>query len=166
MAPTTFRDLQFISEEDGSSTLTVFFCIDQNTYEARGILDQPETTDSAKLSQKKELEKPEGSVTKEQSSTEEDEKKGRVLVVEDDKMIQALLSDLLQEEYEVYTANNGLEGLEAALEHLPDLILSDWKMPKMDGLELIKQIRTHEEISNIPVVLLTAYTNIETRIKA
>jgi len=158
-------DLCFTVAEDGSNILTLFFCIDQKAYEAQGILDQPKKVEAPKDSQDKEPEKPEGSVAKKDPVAEEDEKKGRILVVEDDKMIQNLLIDLLQAEYEVFTADNGEEGLEAAQEHLPDLILSDWKMPKMDGLELIQQIKTHEEISNIPVVLLTAYTNIETRIK-
>jgi DNA-binding response OmpR family regulator len=78
----------------------------------------------------------------------------RILVVDDEVRILNFLSSKLKASgYEVLTASNGLEGMEQAQAQEPDLIVLDLLMPKMDGLEMLKQLRS---FSAVPVIILTA----------
>jgi len=77
----------------------------------------------------------------------------RILVVDDEERIRNFLRAKLKASgYEVLTATNGLEGLEQAQAQEPDLIVLDLLMPKMDGLEMLKELRTFSEV---PVIILT-----------
>jgi len=81
-------------------------------------------------------------------------KRLRILVVDDDeRIINFLRSKLKATGYEVFTASNGIEGLEQAQAQEPDLIVLDLLMPKMDGLEMLKELRS---FSAMPVIMLTA----------
>jgi len=87
----------------------------------------------------------------------------RILVVDDEARILNFLSSKLKASgYEVLTASNGLEGLEQAQAQEPDLIVLDLIMPKMDGLEMLKQLRS---FSAVPVIILTAKSADADRIK-
>jgi len=81
-------------------------------------------------------------------------KQFRILVVDDEeRIVNFLRSKLKASGYEVLTASNGLEGLEQAQAQETDLIVLDLIMPKMDGLEMLKELRT---FSAVPVIILTA----------
>ncbi len=80
----------------------------------------------------------------------------KILLVEDNEDMRHFITSQLVTEYRVIVANNGEEGLKRALADAPDLILSDLMMPKMDGIELCKELKTNLETSHIPVILLTA----------
>lgn len=80
----------------------------------------------------------------------------RILVVEDNADIREYIRLTLQEEAEVSTAVNGLDGLEKAFSIIPDLIISDIMMPEMDGVTMCRQLKGEEVTSHIPIVLLTA----------
>ena len=80
----------------------------------------------------------------------------KVLIVED----EANLLDVLGEEFrhagfEVLKAKDGVEGYQSATQNHPDLILIDILMPKMDGITMFKNLRAHEELRNIPGIILT-----------
>ena len=78
----------------------------------------------------------------------------RILVVDDEeRIVNFLRSKLKASGYQVLTASNGLEGLEQAQAQEPDMIVLDLLMPKMDGLEMLKELRT---FSAVPVIILTA----------
>ncbi|KAA0992203.1 hybrid sensor histidine kinase/response regulator transcription factor [Dyadobacter aurulentus] len=79
-----------------------------------------------------------------------------LLLVEDNDEFRAYLKEVFQRSYDILEAPNGKAGLDATLEHIPDLIVSDVMMPEMDGIELCRIIKTDRRISHIPVVLLTA----------
>jgi DNA-binding response OmpR family regulator len=81
----------------------------------------------------------------------------RVLLVEDNDEVRQYLQQLFAADYEVFTAEDGLAGWDAALRQLPDLILSDVMMPRSDGLELCQRLKQHPKTAHIPV-LLTART--------
>jgi YesN/AraC family two-component response regulator len=88
-----------------------------------------------------------------------------ILLVEDDVDILNYLDTELSAKYRVYRANNGKDGLNKALKYMPDIIVSDIVMPEMDGLTLCKLLKTNDKTCHIPIILLTAKTNVEQRIK-
>lgn len=79
-----------------------------------------------------------------------------ILIVEDNKDILDYIADSFTDLYEVKTALNGKEGMEIALECIPDIIVSDIMMPVMDGITLCKQLKNDIRTSHIPIILLTA----------
>jgi DNA-binding response OmpR family regulator len=81
----------------------------------------------------------------------------RILVVEDDEDSREMLKALLESKgFEVTTAENGLEGLEAAKAERPDIIVTNICMPKLDGVGLIEYIREQPEFDTVPIVVLSA----------
>lgn len=89
-----------------------------------------------------------------------------ILVVDDNPDLRAYVSKILHSEggYQVKTAHNGVEGLHLAKIHCPDLIVTDLMMPQVSGLEMIYAIRQQEKLKGIPIILLTAKTDEESRI--
>jgi len=79
-----------------------------------------------------------------------------LLIVEDNDDVRIFIRNLMQTQYRIVTGENGREGLNMAQTHLPDLIISDWMMPDMDGIALCHQLKTNECTSHIPFILLTA----------
>jgi signal transduction histidine kinase/ligand-binding sensor domain-containing protein/DNA-binding response OmpR family regulator len=79
-----------------------------------------------------------------------------ILLVEDNPDVRAFLKMELDANHHIIEATNGKEGLELALQHIPDLIISDIMMPVMDGIQLCKMIKSDERTNHIPLVLLTA----------
>jgi CheY-like chemotaxis protein len=88
-----------------------------------------------------------------------------LLIIEDNPELIAHLVRLLKEEYRVLTAHNGIEGVELAREHIPDLILSDVMMPGKDGCQVCKELKNDFRTNHIPVVLLTARADTDSRIR-
>lgn len=91
------------------------------------------------------------------SAADADGKK-KILIVEDNNDVRAFLKEQLEEHYCILDAPDGEVGEQLAIEHNPDLIVSDIMMPKVDGIELCRRIKTNVQTSHIPVVLLTART--------
>ncbi|MCX6180723.1 MAG: response regulator [Bacteroidetes bacterium] len=85
----------------------------------------------------------------------------KILIVDDNNDIRLFLKGELENNYQILEAENGKIALEVALQQRPDLILSDVMMPEMDGFELCKAIKTNEELSATPLILLTAKTSEE-----
>ncbi len=79
-----------------------------------------------------------------------------ILLVDDHDDLREYMREILEPEYRVLEASNGREGMDMAVEHLPDLIITDVMMPVMDGFALCRAIRADERSSHIPVVMLTA----------
>jgi signal transduction histidine kinase/CheY-like chemotaxis protein/AraC-like DNA-binding protein len=86
-----------------------------------------------------------------------------LLIVDDNEEVRIYLIELLQEEFCCFSAGNGPEAIQIAESILPDLIITDLKMPIMDGLALAKVIREKVITKHIPIILLTAKANSETR---
>ncbi len=84
-----------------------------------------------------------------------------VLLVEDNEDFRFYLKDNLRNNYKVIEAANGAAGWQKTLAHHPQLIVSDISMPEMDGIELIKKLKSDKRTSHIPVILLTAMTGQE-----
>jgi two-component system phosphate regulon response regulator PhoB len=80
-----------------------------------------------------------------------------ILVVEDEDALSTLLSYNLEKEgYKVTVATDGEEGLMLVDERLPDLIVLDWMLPKVSGIEVCRRLRTRAETRNVPIIMLTA----------
>lgn len=93
-------------------------------------------------------------------------KANSILLVEDNEELLNLMTKLLGREYNVFTAENGKEGIIVLENEDVDLIVSDVMMPEMDGIEFCKYVKGHLEISHIPVILLTAKNKEEDRAEA
>jgi DNA-binding response OmpR family regulator len=94
----------------------------------------------------------------------EDGEKPTLLLVEDNDDVRQYLVACVSDQYRVMQAHNGRAGIEKALEHTPDLIISDVMMPEKDGFELCQTLKNDERSSHIPIVLLTAKASVESRI--
>jgi two-component system response regulator CpxR len=82
-----------------------------------------------------------------------------VLVVDDDEAIRQVVSEVLRDEgYDVVCAENGLVALRELSNHHPDLVLLDLMMPVMSGWEVLEELQANDELSRIPVVVVSAMT--------
>jgi two-component system, chemotaxis family, chemotaxis protein CheY len=88
----------------------------------------------------------------------------KVLVIEDDVPLCWLLERILKNNYEVVIMNDGMEAWSWLSDgHIPDLIISDLKMPSLDGLELLENLSTSGLFKNIPVIILSGYEDANKR---
>ena len=80
-----------------------------------------------------------------------------ILVVEDEKSISTLIQYNLEKEgFKVHTSETGEEGFEQIKNNLPDLVLLDWMLPDLSGIDICKQIKKDPKLKSIPVIMLTA----------
>jgi signal transduction histidine kinase/CheY-like chemotaxis protein len=87
------------------------------------------------------------------------------LIVEDNADVTRLLVANLKDRYRIETAPNGRKGVEKAIKIIPDVIISDVMMPEMDGFELCRTLKEDMRSSHIPIVLLTARADVDSRIE-
>ncbi len=80
----------------------------------------------------------------------------RILIVEDVALNRDLLTQLLEDEYEILIAVDGADGVDMAIAHRPDLILMDLSLPLVDGWEATRRIKANATTSAIPVMAITA----------
>ncbi len=88
-----------------------------------------------------------------------------VLIVEDHKEVRTFIKLALQSKYRILEAENGKIGMEIALSQIPDIVLSDIRMPVQNGIQLCNALKTDERTSHIPVILLTASIGEEDELK-
>jgi len=91
-------------------------------------------------------------------------KEQSILIIEDNKDLQEYLSEKLGKYYEIYTSNNGSDGLTQTFERVPDLIISDVVLPAMSGKRVTVEVKSDIRTSHIPVILLTAQVSVEQQI--
>jgi signal transduction histidine kinase/DNA-binding response OmpR family regulator len=88
-----------------------------------------------------------------------------VLVVEDNTDMRSFIKEQLAWEYKILEARHGQLGLDIARQEIPDLIVTDLMMPRMDGIDLCEQLKTDERTSHIPVIILTARAGQEQKLE-
>ncbi len=91
--------------------------------------------------------------------------KKKILVVDDELTICELLECFLTPQYEITTTSSGLEALTWLESNLPDLIISDIQMPKMNGFEFLKEVRITGFTKHTPVIMLSGQTESKERVK-
>lgn len=85
----------------------------------------------------------------------------KILIVEDNHVLRQFIKESFENQYQVFEARDGQEGLELARKVLPDVIISDVMMPKLDGVSLCQMIKNDDELNHIPFILLTAKSSVE-----
>ena len=95
----------------------------------------------------------------------DDDDKPVVLIVEDNNDIMTYIASIIGNEAHILYAQTGQIGLDKALTHIPDIIITDLMMPEMDGLEMCRQIRNNELSSHIPIIVITAKCSEEDKIE-
>ena len=86
----------------------------------------------------------------------------KILIVEDELYLLEILCDKFKREgFKVFRAQNGQEGMDAAIKHHPDLILLDIVMPLVDGVTMIKKMRVNKKTTDIPVIIISNLSEVE-----
>jgi signal transduction histidine kinase/DNA-binding response OmpR family regulator len=96
---------------------------------------------------------------------EEDEERPLALIIEDNKDVVSYLTGCLEKEYVLQVAYNGQQGIDKAIEIIPDIIISDVMMPEKDGFEVCQTLKNDERTSHIPIIMLTAKADITSKIE-
>lgn len=153
-------NIQVNSQAGVGSEFIVTLPLDQKAYEGKEntefILDDAPTSDNSQECNQPETASP--------VDVNPDEDPVSVLIVEDNTELRGFLNDILSGTYKVIEATNGQEGLELALQYMPDLIISDIMMPVMDGLDMVKAIKGNRDVCHIPIILLSAKSSLDDRI--
>ena len=84
-----------------------------------------------------------------------------ILIIDDNPEILMYLDNILKDDFDLIHSHDGEDGIKKAIKHVPDLILSDVMMPKLDGIQLCNQLKKHHITSHVPIILLTAKSNTE-----
>ncbi|TJZ61766.1 response regulator [Sphingobacterium olei] len=92
-------------------------------------------------------------------------KRTSILVIEDNDELRDFIRSILEQEYDILEASDGRKGLEITLDKLPDIVVSDVMMPDMDGVAYLEAVKNNVETSHIPVILLTAKSALDDKIK-
>ncbi|TFG94725.1 MAG: response regulator, partial [Calditrichales bacterium] len=88
----------------------------------------------------------------------------RLLLIEDNPDVAGYITGILQDHYRMVTAQNGLKGYKETIERFPDLVISDVIMPEMDGFAYCQKVKSDQRTCHIPVILLTARGDVESKI--
>ena len=115
--------------------------------------------------EKAEKELEENMTEEEKVAREEQRKEHTVLVVEDNKDLRKYLYTILSEHYNVLLAENGKAGLLMTRTEMPDFIITDVTMPVMDGITMVHEIKQDHDLSQIPIIILSAKASVQDRLK-
>ncbi len=92
------------------------------------------------------------------------EQKPQLVLIEDNQDMREYLFEILSDEFHCLPASAGIEGINLVTEQIPDLVMCDLMMPDIDGLQVCRRLKSDERTSHIPILLLTAKSDVETRI--
>ena len=146
------------------TTFRLTIPIEKSAYLKDEFLDEPEMSQKQNLDVSGLMDVSLEEEIQEQATKNRDTRK-RILVVEDNADIRNYIKSILGSSYTIEEAENGLIGLDLISLHEFDLVISDLMMPEMDGIEMCKRMKASVETDHIPIILLTAKSDIENRIE-
>ncbi len=160
--------IDLASERGKGSTFTVLLPQDVSAYKADewGTDADGEDTQDVHSTNPKEMYFIDTEKETESEETDGERKRGNVLVVEDNEEIRHYLCRGLSEAFAVRQAANGVEALDVLKQNDTDLVITDVMMPVMDGIKLCKQIKQNLNTSHLPVIMLSAKTDIQAQMEA
>ncbi|WP_250656655.1 response regulator [Alkalimarinus coralli] len=88
----------------------------------------------------------------------------KILTIDDDSIVQSIVRQSLESNYQLFSEKSGSEGIESAIRNMPDVILLDIEMPEMNGYETCKHLKADERTSNIPVIFISNLSDIQSRV--
>jgi len=138
------------------TTFTITFPIHKEAYSDMERITEDDEDEPQQMALKDDV------ITKTQN--DDNALKKTILIVEDTLDLQLFLKELLQNQYNIIVAENGIEGFHYAKSNIPDLILSDIMMPELDGIEMCKQLKDEQLTKHIPIILLTAKNSTHSKI--
>jgi signal transduction histidine kinase/ligand-binding sensor domain-containing protein/DNA-binding response OmpR family regulator len=156
--------ISYESEEGQGTTFTLKLQKGKAHFGADVIVSETEAAPQLLETLKEEAETGEDNAG-EEPLTELVSEKQSVLIIDDDESIRQYLVRLFKDTYIIYQAENGEAGLAMAQKYLPGLIISDIHMKEMNGIELCKALKENEQLSHVPVILLTGATSDELRLQ-
>lgn len=148
------------SEVGKGTTFTVMFRTGKEHFgsEVDIVVDDKSSTQTTSL--------PQETLENRLAQIDTKDNKRTILVVDDNEDMRSFLSNILGGDYRIIKAADGKEALATIEKDMPDVVISDLMMPNMDGLELTAHIKRSQDLSHIPVILLTAKSAIESRLEA
>jgi len=132
-------------------TFKVSLPIDKLTYKEYLFIDSSKNQEKTQIQNIDEL-----TNQLEEKNVDPNSEKPILLIVEDNTDVRLFITSIFKNDYIILQAKNGQEGIDLAIEHVPDIVISDIMMPVKDGIELCKTLKTDERTSHIPIILLTA----------
>lgn len=154
-----FGEVEVKSVVGKGTNFRITIPVDEKFYENKNVkIQKSNQTDSAFRSILKTSES-------EDINYEISEEAPLILIVEDNNDMRRFIKESIQSHYKVIESSDGNDGLNKAFENIPDLIISDVLMPKLNGYEFCTQIKSDEKTSHIPIILLTSKAEINGRIR-
>ena len=155
-------EISVVSELGKGSTFTVVLPVNQeeNGKEVKGKLKGSEKDNTEEATDIRPFNSPLTSPQSPLTSLQQ-----TLLIVEDSDDMRDFLENNFREQYEVITAGDGIEALDQLKKHEVNIIISDWMMPRMDGAELCRRVRSNQLTSHIPFVMLTAKTDDDSKVE-
>ncbi|MEX0289217.1 MAG: two-component regulator propeller domain-containing protein [Flavobacteriaceae bacterium] len=156
------------SKPNKGTTFIVRLPQSREVYEGVGEISIKEVTDNDYFMRSSEAESLAVSINDELADENLSKSRSKLpvlLVVDDNRDIRTFIKHALKKDYAVVEAENGKEGLRLALKILPNIILTDIIMPVMDGVEFCEKLKTRQETSHIPVIMLTAKASQESEME-
>ena len=154
-------EIEVKSQLDEGTEFTLRFAIKHNAEERDVKISQSSVMDVVTGFVKPTLEKSDLDVIDEHML----EDVPNLLIVENDDDVTQYIQSCIGEDYNTFVARDGVEGISKAKELVPDIIISDIVMPKKDGFELCREVKSDEITSHIPVVLLTARASVDSKLE-
>ena len=155
-------EISVVSELGKGSTFTVVLPVNQeeNGKEVKGKLKGSEKDNTEEATDIRPFNSPLTSPQSPLTSLQQ-----TLLIVEDSEDMRDFLVNNFRDHYDVITAGDGIEALHQLEKHEVNIIISDWMMPRMDGAELCRRVRSNQLTSHIPFVMLTAKTDDDSKVE-